>query len=211
MIQMKLDLKSMTRPLRERLQTEANPVLRRNIATVIRHIEGEIANNVDLTMSTMVPEPVIRSFFSSLVGRFEPPPAGQSSASRKHESYMAIEGGAAVRAMYDMVCDRRLVWTHFDVDTLVVDTAFIVQAGLFHCPTTGAGLKQLGRTVDDENALYLGIGRMLVIFPFDVKSGLLLGEDIYVDPSTFDGAETRKIGPDDYLPGYDKVVDLPPR
>jgi hypothetical protein len=207
---MKLDLKSNTRTLRERLRTETNPLLRRNIATVIRHIEGEIANQVDLTMSTMVPEPAIRSFFSSLIGRYDPKPASQSSRSKKHESYMAVEGGAAVRAMYDMVCDMRLVWTHFDVDRLVVDTHCIVQEGLFHVPTIGAGLKALGRTVEDEKALYLGIGHFVVIFPFDVNSGLLLGEDIYVDPTTFDGAETRKIDPDDYLPGYEKVIELAP-
>jgi hypothetical protein len=51
---------------------------------------------------------------------------------------------------------------------------------------------------------------MLVIFPFDVKSGLLLGEDIYVDPASSEGAENRKINPGDYLPGYGQVVDLPP-
>ena len=138
---MKLDLKSNTRKLRERLETETNPVLRRNIATVIRHIESEIANNVDMTMSTMVPEPRIRSFFSSLAGRYDPKPVSQAG---KHESFMAIEGSAAVRAMYDMVCDLRLVWSHFDVDNLVVDTNCIVQEGLFHVPTTGAALKQAG-------------------------------------------------------------------
>lgn len=204
---MKLDLKSNTRTLRERLQTETNPVLRRNIATVIRHIEGEIANNVDLTMTTFVPEPAVRQFFSSLVGRFEPQPASQSE---QNVSCMAVEGRAAVRAMYDQVCAMRLVWTHFDVDTLVVDTHCIIQAGVFYCPTPGAALKELGRSVDDENAYYLSTGRMLVIFPFDVKSGLLQGEDIYVDPASSFGAENRKISPDDYLPGYDQVVDLPP-
>jgi hypothetical protein len=206
---MKLDLKSNTRTLRERLQSETDPVLRRNVATVIRHIEGEIANRVELTMSTMVAEPAIRSFFSSLVGRFEPAPVTQSAQSLHDERCVVVRGGAAVRAMYNEVCRMRLVWTHFDVDVLAVDRHCIIQAGLFHCPTTGAGLKELGRAVEDENAIYLGIGRLIAMFPFDVKSGLLLGEDLYVDPATFDGAERRRVHPDDYLPGYDDVVDLP--
>lgn len=150
----KLDLKSNSRTLRARLETETNPVLRRNIATVIRHIEGEVANNVDLTMSTMVQEPMIRSFFTSLVGRFDPGPIEGPPPAKTRESFIAIEGGEAVRQMYRGVCAARLVWTHFDVRSLVVDTHCIVQEGLFYCPTTGAGLKEIGRTVEDEDALY---------------------------------------------------------
>lgn len=50
---------------------------------------------------------------------------------------------------------------------------------------------------------------MIVFFPFDVQSGLLLSEDIYVDPTMLDGAESRKINPGDYLPGYETTVALP--
>jgi hypothetical protein len=207
---MKLDLRSNTRTLRERLETETDPVLRRNIITVIRHIEGEIANDVDLTMSTMVAEPRIRSFFTSLVGRFDPSPFGGSAPAKAQESFIAIEGAEAVRQMYQGVCAARLVWTHFDVRSLVVDTHCIVQEGLFYCPTTGAGLTEIGRTVEDDDALYLGIGRLIVFFPFDVRSGLLLGEDIYVDPTMLDGAELRRVTAEDYLPGYETTIDLPP-
>lgn len=207
---MKLDLKSNTRTLRARLETETNPVLRRNIVTVIRHIEGEIANDVDLTMSTMVANPRIRSFFTSLDGRFDPAPLGETTRAKAKESFIAIEGAEAVRQMYNGVCSARLVWTHFEVKSLVVDTHCIVQEGLFYCPTTGAGLSEIGRTVEDEDALYLGIGRLIVFFPFDVQSGLLLGEDIYVDPTMLDGAESRKVTAEDYLPGYETAINLPP-
>jgi len=202
---MKLDLKSNTRMLRERLKTEKNALLRKNISTVIRHIESEIANDVDMTMSTLVAEPSIRSYFSSLAGRYEP---NQGSQVREHESYMSVDGAVAVRRMYDMVCEKKLVWSHFDVHNLVVDTHCIVQSGLFHVPTTGAALKELGRSVDDEAAYYLGIGNFVVMFPFDEKSGLLLREDIYVDPATYQGAEKRKIKQGDYSPNYEKIVEL---
>lgn len=208
---MKIDVRSQSRSLRQRLDTETNPVLRHNIATVIRHIEGELADNVDLTMSTMVAEPVIRSFHGSLAGRFVPKPIAERPANEKYDRYMAVEGAASVRAMYDAVCGERLVWAQLDVDLLAVDTHCIIQGGLFHCPAPGSALKELGIEVDDEDGHYLTIGRLIVVFPFDVESGLLLGEDIYADPLGSEGAERRKIGPDDYYPRYETTVDLPPR
>lgn len=194
---MKIDLKSNTRKVRERLRGELDPIVRRNLETVIRHTECELACDLEGTLATIAPNPVYHLFFGDLTGQARPANAGKTRA-----DHVWLSGAAAVRDLYSQSIPARLHWSQFDVDYVVADRERVVIDGLMHAPYPGAMLISMGRKVDDPEALYLGIGRFVASFPFDPATGLLLGEDIVVDPTFLDGIEQRKVSADDFLPSY---------
>lgn len=180
--------------LTQRLASETDPVLRRNLTTVIEHLECEAGGRLDPLMATMVPEPIFHSFF----GKHDAPGSSPKGGAKSRSESITFNGGKAVREMYTKLCATRRRWRElgiglqFDPDMVLVDRHCVLTEGIMNYPYSGAELNKIGFAVDHD-AYYLAVGRMVIFLPIDLESGLMKGEDVYIDPGYFDGVESRKL------------------
>ena len=164
----------------ERLATEADPVLRRNLEMLCRHMKAEAALDMDALMATVSE----RAHYHSYSGD----PAAPSP-----------EGKAAVRQFYENFAASGAGKLHLDIERLVVDRHCILTEGVMRMAYPGRTLEVMGIAVEDASADYLYETRMAIVWPID-EDGLFLGEDAYVERDGFEGIAGRKIDPGDIVP-----------
>jgi hypothetical protein len=160
----------------QRLETETDPVLRRNLELLLKHMKAETALDLPTLLSTVSEKSVYQNFASDPATW----PRGRAGVQKFYEDFAA--SGA------QKLC--------LDIDRLVVDRDCILTEGLMRMAYPGRTLKAMGIEVDDPDAHYLYEARMAVIWPID-EDGLFVGEDSYVGSNGFDGIAQRKLGPDD--------------
>jgi hypothetical protein len=150
------------RLLTERLAAETDPVRRRNLEVVARHVVAEVAGDLEGLERTLVPDPHYTFW-------------GGDSARR-------LNSMEEVRDFYVnnvRVGKSRLA---FDINRVLVDERTVVTEGVFRHVVEGRYLS--GRTLPDGGPLdprarYLTAYHALVVWPISAD-GLIEGEEIYL-------------------------------
>jgi hypothetical protein len=163
----------------ERLTSETDPVLRRNLETLLQHMKAEALLDMEALMATVSE----RAHYHSYTGDpGAPSPEGKAAVQQFYENFAASGAGKL----------------HLDLDRLVVDRECILTEGVMRMAYPGRTLAAMGITVDDPGADYLFETRMAIVWPID-EDGLFLGEDAYVENDGFEGIARRKIDPADIV------------
>ena len=157
----------------ERLATETDPILRRNLETVLDHMQAEARGDIDGLLVTLADDVAYHAY-----GTDEPA--------------LNPVGKGAVRTFYESFVASGATRLEFDVDRLVVDRDCVVTEGVMRMAYPGRTLALRGIVVDDPDAFYLYEARMATFWPIDER-GLARGEDTYTGGDGFAGIADRKI------------------
>ena len=171
------------RKVEERLETETDPVLRRNLETVLAHMKSEANGDIDGLLETLSEHPKYHAYGSE-------------------DPMTSPDGRDGVRAFYERFIASGAGQLQLDIDRLVVDKTCILTEGLMRIAYPGRTLQAMGIDVDDGDAYYLYEARMATLWPFD-EHGLAVGEDTYTGGDGFAGIADRKLGAEDiaqYVP-----------
>ena len=168
-----LDVTRTWAAVEERLATETDPTLKRNLTLLRDHMRAECTGDLEGLMVTVAEDASYHAYGA---------PPEQSP-----------QGKAAVRAFYEAFIASGATKLQFDVERLVVDRHCILTEGVMKMAWPGATLAARGIPVDDPDAFYLYEARMATLWPFD-EDGLIIGEDTYTGSNGFEGIADRKIG-----------------
>lgn len=128
------------------------------LATIARHVEAEVAGDVDSLLETLVDDPQYHFWGKSAL---EGP-----------------KGRNAVVAHYEMLNASGINRLEFEITRVMVDDGAVLTEGWFRHAYTGAMLQLLGGGGDvDASAWYLVEYLAVVVWPFE--GDLVVGEDIY--------------------------------
>ncbi len=175
---MNIDPTTIARAFKDRRDSETDPVVRRNLDVAYRHSKAELDGDLDAIMATMSPSPIYH-FYNFVDG------AGVPQAS-------IVRGTAAVRAMYaaGIVAGSQQRQDLRDA-RMVADANCVAVEGVLRVALSGQSLIEAGYAADPA-AKYLLAGRLCAFLPMSAD-GLLIGEDVYYDPSAFRGILDRKL------------------
>jgi hypothetical protein len=162
----------------ERLATERDPILIRNLELVLAHMKSEAAGDLDGLLVTVADDAKYHAYGAGPEGS----PSGKPAVRKFYEDFIA--SGATRLAL--------------DIDRLVVDKHCILTEGVMRMAYPGSTLAARGISVDDESAFYLYEARMATLWPFN-EDGLIIGEDTYTGGNGFDGIASRKLAPEDIV------------
>jgi hypothetical protein len=162
------------RKVEDRLTTETDPLLRRNLELLLQHMKAEAALDMELLMATVSEQASYHNWASA-----------QGDGPR---------GKAAVQKFYEDFAASGAYKLQLDLDNLVVDRDCIVTEGVMRMAFPGRTLLAQGMDVDDADAYYLYESRMAIFWPIG-NDGLFNGEDSYVSGDGFSGIAERKIDP----------------
>jgi hypothetical protein len=162
----------------ERLATETDPTLRRNLELVLDHMKSEAAGDLDGLLVTLADDANYHAYGAPP----ESNPTGKAEVRRFYEDFIA---SGATRLQ-------------LDIDRLVVDKRCILTEGVMRIAYPGSTLAACGIPVDDESAYYLYEARMATLWPFN-EDGLIIGEDTYTGSNGFEGIASRKLAPEDIV------------
>ncbi|NGP05848.1 nuclear transport factor 2 family protein [Rhodococcus sp. 14C212] len=148
--------------LTDRIARESDPILRRNLDVVARHVVAEVAGDLEALKATLVADPRY-SFWGG-------------------ESPTRLRSMVEVEAFYEnnmRVGKNRL---SFDITRVLVDESTVITEGVFRHVVKGAFL--LDRRLPDGGPLdpdlsYLTAYQALVVWPI-TPDGLIAGEEIYL-------------------------------
>ena len=157
----------------ERLATETDPVLRRNLEMLLQHQLAEASLDMEKLMATV-------SEHAHYHMHSIPNGAGD------------VVGKSAVQKFYEDFAASGAEKLQLETEWLVVDRHCIVTEGLMRMAYPGTTLKARGFTIDDPSAFYLYEARMCVLWPIG-PDGLFTGEDTYTASDGFAGIEHRKL------------------
>jgi hypothetical protein len=161
----------------ERLATETDPELRRNLELLLQHMKAEASLDMERLMATVSDDALYQNFA----------PGGKN-----------LVGKPAVQRFYEDFAASGAHRLHLDIDRLVVDRHCILTEGVMRMAYPGRTLQATGIEVDDPDAFYLYEARMAIIWPIG-SDGLFIGEDSYVGSNGFDGIADRKVDLADVL------------
>ncbi len=161
----------------ERLATETDPVLRRNLETVLEHMKAEAVGDIDGLLATLSDDVAYHAY-----GTEEPA--------------MNPVGKDGVRAFYEAFIASGATRLQFEIDRLVVDRDCVLTEGVMRMAYPGRTLQARGIEVDDPEAYYLYEARMATLWPMD-GDGRARGEDTYTGGDGFAGIAGRKLAPSD--------------
>ena len=161
----------------ERLAAETDPVLRRNLATVLEHMRAEAVGDIDGLLATLSDDVHYHAYGSD-------------------EPMLNPKGRHGVRAFYEAFVASGATRLQLEIDRLVVDRDCVVTEGVMRMAYPGSTLRARGIDVDDADAFYLYEARMCTLWPMD-EHGLARGEDTYTGSDGFAGIKERKLSPDD--------------
>ena len=164
----------------ERLATESDPILRRNLEVLLAHMKAEAAGDLDGLLETLSDDVAYHVYAAPDVAELNP------------------VGKHGVRKFYADFIASGATKLQFAIDRLVVDRACILTEGTMRMAYPGRTLAARGIAVDDRDASYLFETRMAVLWPFD-DDGLALGEDTYSAGDGFAGIAARKLRPEDVI------------
>jgi len=162
----------------ERLETERDPILRRNLETVLAHMRAEAEGDLDGLLATLSDDVAYHAYSAPDIPEVNP------------------VGRAGVRKFYADFIASGATKLQLDIDRLVVDRSCVLTEGTMRMAYPGRTLQARGIDVDDPDALYLYETRMAVLWPMD-GNGLVRGEDTYTSGDGFAGIAARKLRPGD--------------
>ena len=159
-----------------RLAVERDPVLRRNLGTVLAHMKAEARGDLDGLIATLSDDVAYHAYGA--------PPEYSPS------------GKEGVRAFYEAFIASGATRLQFELERLVVDRDCVLTEGVMRMAYPGTTLAALGIEVDEPSASYLFETRMATLWPMDA-AGKIRGEDTYVSGDGFAGIASRKLDPTD--------------
>jgi hypothetical protein len=162
----------------ERLASETDPTLIRNLELVLDHMKSEAAGDLDGLLVSLADDASYHAYGAPP----ESSPTGKAEVRRFYEDFIA---SGATRLQ-------------LDIDRLVVDKHCILTEGVMRMAYPGSTLAARGIPVDDESAYYLYEARMATLWPFN-DEGLIIGEDTYTGGNGFEGIAGRKLAPEDIV------------
>jgi hypothetical protein len=146
----------------DRIAEEPDPIRRRNLEVVARHVVEEVAGNLSELMATLVPEPEYTVW-------------GASDST-------GPKGRQAVVAWYEALKASGRNRLDYKLHRVVVDDRCVVTEGDFHYAIAGHDLRGVDATESgealDADTWYLVTHRALVLWPVN-SDGLIEGEIIY--------------------------------
>ena len=179
---MRIDPNNTWRKVEERLKSERDPRRRRNLETVLAHMQAEAAGDLDGLMATIT---------TAQVPHYH--------AYGTDDPLLSPRGRDAVRQFYAAFVASGAVKLELDVQRLVADEDFVITEGLMKIAYPGNLLRLMGHAVPDPDAFYLFQTPMCVIWPMDAE-GKVIGEDTYTGGDGFAGIAERKLAPGDIAP-----------
>lgn len=174
--QLSLDSNKTWKLVDERLAVETDPVVRRNLALVSQHMKAEARGDIEGVLETLCENPIYRQNFP---GGFDIVAEGTKQPVREFYNAGLVESGA-----------HRL---EFDVIALVADQGAVYTEGHYLQAFPGRTLQAMGIEVDDPDAFYAAEADMVILWPRDADTGLLRGEEIWMDRDMFAAIADRKI------------------
>ncbi|MEQ8804109.1 nuclear transport factor 2 family protein [Haliea sp.] len=162
----------------KRLGEESDPVLIRNLETVLKHMKAEAMLDLDGLLATVHPDARYHFF-----------------GSEDDEAFAGPKGKENVEEFYRSIIAMDIHRIEHDIDRLVVDQHCVITEGEMKIAYPGKLLGEMGYPVDDPEAYYLYQTRSLIVWPMS-DDGRVLGEDSYTGKDGFAGIETRKLAPD---------------
>ncbi|HEX4428689.1 MAG TPA: nuclear transport factor 2 family protein [Frankiaceae bacterium] len=162
----------------ERLASETDPTLIRNLELVLDHMKSEAAGDLDGLLVSLADDASYHAYGAPP----ESSPTGKAEVRRFYEDFIA---SGATRLQ-------------LDIDRLVVDKHCILTEGVMRMAYPGSTLAARGIPVDDESAYYLYEARMATLWPFN-DEGLIIGEDTYTGGNGFEDIAGRKLAPEDIV------------
>lgn len=146
----------------DRVASEHDPVVRRNLEVVARHVVEEVAGNLPALMATLVPEPTYTVWGAS--------------------TSVGPDGHDAVVAWYETLKSSGRNRLDYLLHRVVADHGSVVTEGDFHYAVAGRDLSGFAETEAGEpitdHGWYLVTHRALVVWPVN-DDGLIEGEHIY--------------------------------
>lgn len=153
-------------PLLDRLARETDPVVRRNLEVVARHVVEEVGGNIPALLDTLVPDPEYRVWGAS--------------------TSVGPRGRDQVSAWYQALIDSGRNRLDYVIHRVVADAAAVVTEGDFVYAIPGEALTGHAAAESGEpvtaDAWYLVQHRALVVWPVD-DAGLIEGEHIFAGES----------------------------
>ncbi len=181
---MKLDPNNTWRLVQQRMERESDPKIRQNLALVLEHMQCEAKADIEGVVATLCDRPM---YVTHDMPDNEPMnPTGSKDAVRAFYDLTIVQTGAH---QLELACDR-----------VIADHESVLTEGVMKMAYPGRALAAIGIEVDDPDAYYLFQTRMCVVWPVDLESGLLVGEEVYSGTDGFEGIAERKLGPDDIVP-----------
>lgn len=147
--------------LEERLKTETDPIIRRNLEITIKHSKAEAAADFPTLMSTVSPDAAYTSYTTGAAAADNSP-----------------KGKDGVAAYYKMIVESGCHHIEHAVDRVVADRDAMSTEGDFTMAYPTQVLKAMGFDVSEAAPYYLYKGRLLIVWGFD-KNGLVTCEDSY--------------------------------
>ncbi len=174
---MKLDPNNTWRLVEERLETETDPILRRNLELVLEHMKCEARADIEGVVATLIDKPVY------VMHDNPDDPIMNPNGSKD-----------AVRAFYDAtIVQTGAHRLELDCQRVIVDKHAVVTEGVMRMAYPGRTLAAIGIDVDDPDAYYLYEARMGIVWPVDQAAGKLVGEESYTGGDGFAGIADRKL------------------
>lgn len=156
----------------QRLTTETDPIIRRNIETTIKHAKAEAAADFPTLMSTVADNAAYTSYTDGDA-------AGNSP-----------KGKDGVAAYYKMIVESGCHHIEHAVERIVADRDAMSAEGSFTMAYPTPVLKAMGIEVSDASPYYLYTGRLMLVWGFD-GNGLVTCEDSYPVGKGFVDIEKR--------------------
>ncbi|HSB96363.1 MAG TPA: hypothetical protein VLC91_07950 [Spongiibacteraceae bacterium] len=168
----KVDPRKNWAALDQRLATETDPIIRRNIEITVAHSKAEARADFPALMATVSDNVAYTSFTD-----------GDAAAN-------SPKGKAAVAAYYKMIVESGCHYIEHAVERIVADRNAIATDGNFTLAYPTAILKAMGHAVSDDAPYYLYTGRLMIVWGFDAD-GLVTCEDSYAAGDGFNGIGAR--------------------
>jgi hypothetical protein len=177
---MKIDPNKTWRLLDERIHTEEDPAVRRNLEMVREHAVAEAKVDLKALMATVSDRAAYRCFGSA-------------------EPRMNPVGKGGVQQFYRDFAASGATRLELDMERIIADRHAVLTEGIMRIAYPGRTLMAMGIEVNDPAAFYLYEARMAVIWMFD-EHGLITCEDSYTGMDGFAGIAGRKLRVEDLLP-----------
>ncbi len=165
----------------ERLAAEQDPILKRNLEVVLKHMKAEATLDFEGLMSTVADEARYHFF-----------------GSEDDEAFAGPKGKENVEAFYKSIIEMDIHRIEHNIDRLVVDKHCVITEGQMKIAYPGELLQGMGYPIEDTDAYYLYETRSAIVWPIN-EEGLVVGEDSYTGQDGFAGIENRKIALEDIV------------
>ncbi len=181
---MKLNPNNTWRLVQQRLESETDAIVRRNLELVLEHMKQEAKGDIEGVVATLCEKP--RYIAHDVPDDAAMNPSGSKDAVRAFYDMTIVQTGAH---QLELACDR-----------VIADRESVMTEGVMRMAYPGRTLAAIGIAVDDPDSYYLYQTRMSVVWPVDPESGMLLGEETYTGTDGFEGIAGRKISAEDIVP-----------